>query len=525
MRVSDRARRSRKAGSRRVTRRGTGRQEGKLLERPRQSLGGLWNISFGFFGIQVAFGLQNANVSRIFQSLGANVDNLAFLWIAGPVTGLLAQPLIGHFSDRTWGPLGRRRPYFLAGATLAACALVGMPNAGLLVAAAMMLWLLDASLNISMEPFRAFVGDMVGEGQQTAGYAFQTAFIGAGAVLGSLAPKLMTWAGVANTAAPGAIPPSVRDSFYLGAAAIFLAVLWTVVTTREYSPEQRRAFADPRDDAAGSDPGSLIAPTRGPLWLAAGGGVLLLVWRFGLDKQLYVLGGALAAFGLAQIGNRVASRRAPSALAHILSDLARMPEVMRRLALAQFFTWLALFILWIYMTPVVTQYVYGSVDTASKAYNDGADWVGVLFSVYNGVAALAAFLLPMMVGRLGAARTHAVCLLVGAASYLSILWIRDPMLLALPMIGVGVTWASVLTMPYVILSRALPRDKLGIYMGLFNIFIVAPQLLIATIMGAVMKTVFPGQPVWTMLVGAAVLVLAAAAMTRVERAGAKPGNR
>ncbi len=491
------------------------------MERPRQSLAGLWNISFGFFGIQVAFGLQNANVSRIFQSLGSNVDNLAFLWIAGPVTGLLVQPLIGHFSDRTWGPLGRRRPYFLAGAVLAACALVGMPNASVLVAAAVMLWLLDASLNVSMEPFRAFVGDMVGEGQQTAGYAFQTAFIGAGAVLGSLAPKLMTAMGVANTAAVGAIPASVRFSFYLGAAAIFLAVLWTVVTTREYSPEQRLAFADPDEASATTGSEALIAPKHGPVWLASGSGVLLLVWRLGLDKQLYVLGGALAAFGVAQMANRALakSNRAPSALAHILSDLAKMPVVMRRLALAQFFTWLALFILWIYMTPVVTQYVYRSVDTTSKAYNDGADWVGVLFSIYNGVAALAAFALPVMAGRLGAARTHAVCLLVGAASYLSILWIRDPMLLALPMIGVGVTWASVLTMPYVILSRSLPRDKLGVYMGLFNIFIVVPQLLIATIMGAVMKTVFPGQPVWTMLVGAAVLTLAAGAMMRVETRG------
>jgi maltose/moltooligosaccharide transporter len=486
------------------------------MDKPRQSLLGLGNISFGFFGIQVAFGLQNANVSRIFQSLGGSVDNLAFLWIAGPVTGLLVQPLIGHFSDRTWGPLGRRRPYFLAGAILAAVALIGMPLSAALIAAALLLWVLDASLNVSMEPFRAFVGDMVREDQRAAGYAFQTAFIGAGAVIGSLAPQLMTLAGIANSDARGLIPPSVRYSFDLGAAAIVLAVTWTVITTREFSPAQMRAFAG-GERTAEADAEPLVAPRRGVLWLAAGGMILILVWRLGLDKQLYVLGGALGAYGLAQILNR---RRAlagggASPLAHILSDLARMPQTMRRLAVTQMFTWLALFIMWIYTTPVVTQTVFGSTDTASKAYNDGADWVGVLFSVYNGVAAAAAFMLPPVVKRLGAPRTHLICLLAGAASYASILVIRDARLLILPMIGVGVAWASILTLPYVILSSALPQRKFGVYMGLFNTFIVLPQLLVATLMGVVIRTFFPGRPVWTMLVAALVMGLAALSMLRL----------
>jgi maltose/moltooligosaccharide transporter len=329
------------------------------MEKPRQGFWGLWNISFGFFGIQVAFGLQNANVSRIFQSLGSNVDDLAFLWMAGPVTGLLIQPLIGHYSDRTWGRFGRRRPYFFAGAVLAALALIGMPNATALVAAAMFLWLLDASLNVSMEPFRAYVGDMVGASQRTSGYAFQTWFIGAGAVLGSLAPAILTAMGVENIAPEGIIPPSVRYSFYAGAVAIFLAVLWTVVSTREYSPQQMAAFG--HDSIKDADVAPLVASPNGRYWLAAGAVVLAFVYRYGLDKQLSVLGGGLVAFGLAQIVNRL-SRSGLGVLSHILSDLAEMPEPMKRLAVAQFFSWIALFIMWIYTTPVVTQYVFHSTN-------------------------------------------------------------------------------------------------------------------------------------------------------------------
>jgi maltose/moltooligosaccharide transporter len=485
-----------------------------MAQRPRQSLAGLWNISFGFFGIQVAFGLQNANVSRIFQSLGSDVGSLALLWIAGPVTGLLVQPLIGHFSDRTWGRFGRRRPYFLAGATLAALALIGMPHAPLLVAAAVLLWVLDASINVSMEPFRAFVGDMVSAEQRTTGYAFQTAFIGAGAVLGSLAPFVLTSMGVSNVADPGVIPDSVRYSFYLGAVAIFGAVLWTVVTTREYPPEMLRAFAG--EDAKPA--AATIAPRHGALWLLAGAIVLAAVSTAGLEKDLYVLGGALVAFGLLRLGAAALVRagRCDNALCHIMSDLAQMPGEMRRLAVVQFFSWFALFIMWIYTTPVVTQYVFLSTDTASRAYNDGADWVGILFSVYNGVAALAAFLLPVLAKRIGPGRTHMTCLLIGAVSYAAILGIRDANLLIVPMIGVGVAWASILTMPYVILAGVLPSDKLGIYMGIFNFFIVLPQLLVATIMGAIIHAFFPTAPIWTMLIAAIVMVLAALAMLRVR---------
>jgi maltose/moltooligosaccharide transporter len=478
------------------------------MEKPQQSLLGLISISFGFLGIQFAFGLQNGNVSRIFQSLGSSVDDLPMLWLAGPVTGLLVQPLIGHFSDNHWGRFGRRRPFFFAGAVLAALALFGFPHAGSLIMAAIFLWLLDASLNISMEPFRAFVGDMTRPDQRASGYAVQTVLIGIGAVLGSLAPLIFTKLGVANTAPEGVIPDSVRYALYLGGAAIFFAVLWTVVRVKEYSPEQMAAF---NAGQVGSAVEKMTAiPKNGAIWLVIGAGALGLIWHFGLDKQLYVLAGGLVAFGLLQLLNQHAS--AGHAVREILSDLVQMPGAMRRLAVVQFFSWIGLFIMWIFTTPVVTQYVFGSTDTTSKVYNDGAEWVGVMFAVYNGVSAIAAFALPALVRKLGAPMTHALCLAIGGLSYAAIMVINDAQMLLLPMVGVGIVWASILTMPYVMLAGALPQDKLGIYMGIFNFFIVLPQLLIASIMGAVIRMFFPDQPIWTMLCAALAMAIASLAM-------------
>ena len=300
------------------------------MGKPRQSFAGLWNISFGYFGIQLAFGLQNANISRVFQSLGSNVDDLAFLWIAGPVTGLIVQPLIGHYSDRTWGRFGRRRPYFLAGAVLAALALIGLPHAGLLFLAAMFLWILDASLNVSMEPFRAFVGDMTPKEQRAQGFAVQTWFIGVGAVVGSLAPALFTMWGIANTAPAGEVPLSVRYSFYLGAVAIVLAVLWTVLKVREYSPEELAAFEGSKSGGRRSGKAPLVYPARGLLWLAAGAALLALVYFTGLDKQLYVMGSGIAAFGAIQLSMHATQSK--GVLAQIMSDLAQMPIQMKQLA-------------------------------------------------------------------------------------------------------------------------------------------------------------------------------------------------
>ncbi|MEO5772945.1 MAG: MFS transporter [Sphingomicrobium sp.] len=496
-------------------------------EKPRQSLGGLLNISFGFFGIQIGFALQNANMSRIFQSLGSSVDDLPALWVAAPLTGLLVQPIVGHLSDRTWlGRLGRRRPYFLAGAVLAATALFLMPHSNALLMAALLLWLLDASLNISMEPFRAFVGDMLRKDQHTAGYGVQTAFIGAGAVVGSIFPYVLDHLGVSNSVVGGEVPDTVRFSFWAGGAALFLSVFWTILSTREYSPDEVAAF-----DGSGPVPETASAlasrSTLAPLlWAAAGVLVIAAVVRFSLEKEVYLLGGLLIAYGAATLAAILLARagRADNMLGHIVGDFAGMPPIMKRLAVAQFFAWSALFIMWINTTPVVAQNFFGSDDATTKAYQDAGNWVGVLFAVYNGIAAVAALtLLPWLAARLGKARTHLLCLLAGSAGFLSFFLIRDPSWLIVSEVGIGIAWASILAMPYAILASALPQRKLGIYMGLFNIFVVVPQLLVATVMGSIMNAFFPGQPIWTMLVAAIVLGMSAAAMLFVAEPSVEAG--
>jgi maltose/moltooligosaccharide transporter len=494
----------------------------ETIQKPRQSLAGLINISFGFLGIQVGFALQTANMSRIFQSLGASLDKLPILWIAAPLTGLLVQPIIGHLSDRTWlGRLGRRRPYFLAGAVLAALSLFLMPESSGLLMAAVLLWMLDASLNISMEPFRAFVGDMLRREQHTAGYAVQTAFIGVGAVFGSIFPWLLDRWGISNTVAGGGIPDTVRFSFWFGGAALLLAVLWTVLRTREYSPEEMTGFGEPAEIESEQRTLSALASRSfgtSVLWVAVGISVIFLVLEWQLEKEVYLLGGLLIVYGLANAAGIALARRGETTnmLANIVGDFAGMPTIMKRLALVQFFSWSALYTMWVFTTPVVAQTFYHAPDPATAAYQAAGNWVDVLFAIYNGVAAVAALaILPWLAGSIGKARTHMICLLCGAAGYASFLIIRDPMALIASEIGIGIAWASILAMPYAILASSLPQRKLGIYMGLFNIFIVVPQLLVATVMGSIMKAFFPGQPIWTMLAAALVMVIAAVAMMGV----------
>ncbi|ATY32797.1 MFS transporter [Sphingomonas psychrotolerans] len=492
-----------------------------MTEKPRQSLAGLWNISFGFFGIQIGFALQNANMSRIFQTFGARIDDLPWLWVAAPLTGLLVQPVIGHLSDRTWlGRLGRRRPYFFAGALLAALSLFAMPLAPALLFAAVMLWVLDASLNVSMEPFRAFVGDMLRKDQHAAGYAVQTAFIGAGAVVGSIFPWALEQFGVSNVAAHGGIPDTVRFAFWFGGAALFASVLWTVVTTREYDPHAMAAFAG---TAEANDEVPLLATrsyASSLIWLAAGTLVIWAVGQLRLEKEVYLLGALLLGYGLASAAAIALARGGSPAnmLSSIVGDFSGMPVLMKRLALAQFFSWSALFIMWINTTPIVAHHFYGAADATSPRFQEGASWVDVLFATYNGVAAVAALtVLPLLARRIGQARTHIVGLLCGAAGYASFFFLPDARWLLLSEIGIGIAWASILAMPYAILASSLPRAKLGIYMGLFNVFVVVPQLLVATAMGSIMKRFFPGEPIWTMAFAAGTLVLAALAMIRVDR--------
>ena len=499
--------------------------DGQSARKPHMGAGGLVNMSFGFFGIQIGFVLQNSNMSRIFQTLGASMDDLPALWVAAPLTGLIVQPIIGHLSDRTWNRFGRRRPYFLTGAIFAALSLFLMPLAPTFAApllfAAALLWVLDASLNIAMEPFRAFVGDMLDSSQHATGYAVQTAFIGAGAVVAAIFPWLLEQAGVTNTAAEGAIPDTVRYSFWAGGVALAAAIGWTFVSTKEYSPEEMARFEAGRDVAGGQPVRALAAKSyaSSAVWALAGAGIALLVEPLALEKEIYLLAALLVAYGLVSaIGIALAKQgKSASMLSSIVGDFSGMPDTMKRLALVQFFSWSALFIMWIYSGPIVSQYFYGSADPTTAAYNEGANWWNLIYTVQNAVAAVAALaLLPVLAKRIGKARTHMVALLLGAAGFLGYFVLRDPQLLILCEILKGIAWASILAMPYAILASSLPQAKLGIYMGLFNVFIVVPQLLVATVMGSVMNAFFPDEPIWTMLFAAASWTLAALAMLRVR---------
>jgi maltose/moltooligosaccharide transporter len=486
-------------------------------DKPALSFWQIWNMCFGFLGIQFGFALQNANVSRIFQTLGASVSDIPALWIAAPLTGLIVQPLIGHFSDRTWGRLGRRRPYFLAGAMLATLALLVMPNSPALWIAAGLLWIMDASFNVSMEPFRAFVGDQLPVRQRPLGYAMQSFFIGVGAVVASLLPWILARLGVANTAAAGAIPDTVKYAFYAGGAVLLGSVALTVLTTREYPPETLLGFDDARP---APEPGvqdsfrHRHAWRSGTIFLAIGLiGAYLIHWR-GLDHDLYLLTGGLAAYGLAL--SWLSRARNRGTFYQIMSDLQDMPATMRRLAWVQFFSWFALFAMWIYTTPAVTMVQFGSSDPHSIAYNNGANWVGVLFAAYNGFAALAALVIPWMVRTFGLRASHLINTCLGGAGLISFLLIRDPDWLMLSMVGVGFAWASILSLPYALLSDSVPAAKMGVYMGIFNFFIVIPQLLAASVLGVLLKWCFHDQPVWALVIGGASLVVAGLCVLRVR---------
>jgi maltose/moltooligosaccharide transporter len=498
-----------------------------VRSKPRLSFWEIWNMSFGFLGIQIGFALQNANVSRIFETLGARVEDIPILWIAAPVTGLLVQPLVGYASDRTWNRLGRRRPYFLVGAVLASLALLAMPNSPALWVAAGMLWIMDASINVSMEPFRAFVGDNLPSEQRATGFAMQSFLIGTGAVAASLLPWLLTKQfGVSNQAPAHEIPDSVRLSFYFGAAVYFLAVLWTVVRSKEYSPEEMAAFAEnqAREGTARERRTPEEFARHGGKQIRLGGsllaiGALLSLWlaRQAI-YQVIVLSAGTAVVGVLLIISGLLQRRSrfENGFVTILNDFRDMPRTMRQLAGVQFFSWFALFAMWIYTTPAVTNHIYHTTDTTSSLYNEGANWVGVGFGTYNGVAAVAAFLIPVLARRTGRRLAHALCLLAGSLGLLSIFIIADPRYLLASMVGVGIAWASILSMPYAILCGSLPPSKLGYYMGVFNFFIVIPQIVAAALLGFLVVRFFGGQAMYALAIGGASLVLAAVLTMRVE---------
>lgn len=504
------------------------------MRRPALTFWEIWNMSFGFLGIQFGFALQNANVSRIFETLGASIDDIPILWIAAPVTGLIVQPIIGYLSDRTWNRLGRRRPYFLAGAILASAALVVMPNSPVLWVAAGMLWMMDASINISMEPFRAFVGDMLPSEQRTMGFAMQSFFIGTGAVVASVLPYILTnWVGIANTAPEGEIPASVKWSFYLGAFAFLSAVVWTVVKSREYPPEELARYAGERDtpdEAADgrkdekvmemeSGTGSGQRKVRFGLLSAVLGAVTS--WWFytiGTEKELYIFSAGLVLLGAVMLVAGLLQKwgKADNGVVIVVHDFLDMPKTMVQLAVVQFFSWFALFAMWIYTTAAVTAHVYGTSDPTSALYNEGADWVGIGFAVYNGFAAVIAFALPPLSKMIGRKTVHAAALFAGGISLASIYLISDPNMLLVSMLGIGLAWASILAIPYAILSGALPADKMGVYMGIFNFFIVIPQIVAASILGYLTRNFFGGEAVYALIVGGVSMFLAGILMFFVE---------
>jgi maltose/moltooligosaccharide transporter len=482
-------------------------------EKPRLSFWQIWNMSFGFLGIQFGFALQNANTSRIFESLGAEKGELAILWLAAPVTGLLVQPIIGYYSDRTWHPKwGRRRPFFAIGALLASIALVFMPNSPVLWMAVGMLWIMDASINVSMEPFRAFVGDMLPPAQRTTGFAMQSFFIGIGAVVASALPWIFTnWIGISNEpTADSPIPDSVRWSFYVGAVVFFAAVMWTVLSTKEYPPDEADMGEKKEEEPLIIRYSPAYYRNTGLILLAFSALITSLIYFRQMDWKLYVMCGVFALFGFAYtIASLYMSRNIYRiGFVQMVRDFQNMPKPMIQLAFVQFFSWFALFSMWIYSTSAVTSHIYQADDPQSKLYNDGADWVTVLFSAYNGFAALVAFLIPVVARKTSRKFTHMLCLFLGGLGLISFYFITNPNLLLVSMVGVGIAWASILSVPYAMLSSSLPAKKMGYYMGIFNFFIVIPQIIAASTLGYILETFFANQTIYALLVGGASMILA-----------------
>lgn len=483
-----------------------------MQQKPFLSFWQIWNMCFGFMGIQFGFQLQNANISRIFQTLGANIDEIPILFIAAPVTGLLVQPIVGYMSDRTWTGLGRRRPYFLWGALLASASLFIMPHSPYLWIAAGMLWIMDASINISMEPFRALVGDMLPEKQRTTGYAMQSFFIGVGSVVAGAMPWMLTnWMSVSNDAPEGIIPDAVRFSFYFGAAALFLCVLWTIIRTKEYSPEELEAFEKAESAAAESADEETRHSDRsiaqyfqgGSRWLISGIVLSATIHMMALDAELYILTGGAAVFGLLQLISAQLKKtaRTQNGFYRIIDDIFHMPGTMKQLALVQFFSWFAMFTMWIYLIPAVTSFHFDAPTPQSPGYGDGANWAGVLSSAFNFIAMIAALGIPKLAMTFGRKKAHLISLCLGGLGLASFPLINDPTWLLLPMIGVGIAWTSILSLPYALLSSAVPAAKMGTYMGIFNFFIVIPQIIAASVLGILIREVFDGSAVYILVLG------------------------
>jgi maltose/moltooligosaccharide transporter len=439
-----------------------------IRKKPSLNFWQIFNMSFGFLGIQFGFALQTGNASRILQTFGADVEHLSWFWLAAPITGMIIQPIIGHYSDRTWTRLGRRRPYFLTGAILSGLALLFMPNSSMLAAlippivvGAGMLMIMDASFNVAMEPFRALVADNLPDSQHNTGFSMQTCLIGVGAVVGSWLPYVFAeWFHVPKTAAPGIVPDNLLYSFYIGAAVLIGCILWTVISTKEYSPAEFASFHEP-------------------------------------DKE--------------EVPHK-------SGIAEIFSDLVNMPKTMKQLGVVQFFSWYALFSMWVFTTPAVVDHVYHikASDTSSVDYNNAANWVNVCFGVYNLVSAIYALLLPRIVRKTSRKKTHAFSLVMGGIGLISIYFIQNHYLLLLSMVGIGLAWGSILAMPYAILSSSIPVKKIGVYMGIFNFFITFPQIVNGVIGGPIVKYFYNSHAIYALIMAGVFMFMGAISVLYVQ---------
>lgn len=434
-------------------------------QKPTLSFWQIWNMSFGFFGIQCGFALQNANASGILRNYGAEIEQLSWFWLAAPVVGMIVQPIVGHYSDRTWNRLGRRRPYFLAGAIFSSGALLLMPNAGILGAIAPLmiigagfLMIMDAGFNLSMEPFRALVADNLSDNQRTSGFSIQTFLIGAGAVLGSLLPAILSdFFHVSKGAGEGIVGNNVKYAFYIGSLIFILSILWTIFKTKEFTPEEYEKYHGKNE-------------------------------------------------GDAKLG-----------LSSIFTDFSKMPKTMRQLGLVQFFSWFALFGMWVFTTDSIATHIFKLpvTDKESLLYREAQSWTGVIFGVYNFVSACYAFMLPVIARKVGRKKTHALSLLIGGIGLVSFFFAPNKEFLIFSMACVGIAWASILAMPYVILSSSIPAGKMGVYMGIFNFFITIPQIVNGLIGGPMVKYVYNSQPVYAIVMAGIFMLLAAVSVIYV----------
>ncbi len=429
-----------------------------MKPKPQLSFWQIWNMSFGFLGVQIGYSLQNGNTSRILSALGANVDQLSYFWLAAPLAGLIVQPIVGLSSDKTWTRLGRRIPFILGGAFVSALAMFFMPNSEFfayllppMFFGAFMLLFMDTSFNVTMQPFRALVGDMVSEKQRNRGYSIQSFLINAGAVVGSMLPFVLTWLGVANTPAPGEkVAPTVIWAFYFGGGALLITVLWTSLTTKEYSPKEYE-----------------------------------------------------------QYNNITEKEKSHTSLLSLIKDI---PVTMWRLAIVQFFSWFSLFLMWVYTTSGVAQNVWSTVatDSTSAAFNEAGNWVGVIFAAYSLFAALFSLVMAQIANRIGRKSTYMIALLLGGVGLLSMIFIHNQYGLIISMVGIGIAWAAILAMPYAILSAALPASKMGVYMGIFNATITIPQIA-AGLLGGLILTLLNGHAI--LMLGVAGISMAIAGLT------------